>query len=79
MPWYRFFQRLTDIGLMPSMVARFVAVPADLMAFVNPFIVVSDLNTIKLSLRLNLLSSLRRIFKFKQKAYSSNHERENRT
>jgi hypothetical protein len=59
--------------------ARFVAVPADLIALDKPFIIVSVLNTTKLSLKLNDMSSPRRIFKFKQKAYSFIHERENRT
>jgi hypothetical protein len=61
------------------MFASLVAVPADLMALVNPFIVVSDMNTTKLSPRLTSMSSLGRILKFKQKAYSSTYERENRT
>ena len=64
---------------MPSMAASFEAVPAKFIALSNPFMDISKLNEIKLSLRLNFKSSPERIFKFKQKAYSSNYERENCT
>ena len=45
--------------------------PAHLIALVNPFIIFSALDMTKLSLRLNQLSSSRRILKFKPKGYSS--------
>ncbi|EAA8017794.1 regulator, partial [Salmonella enterica] len=59
------------MGLIPSKAARLLALPAFLMAFSNPFMMVSKRYTNKLSPRLKIKSSPRRILFYKQKAYSS--------
>ncbi|EKS54521.1 regulator [Citrobacter freundii ATCC 8090 = MTCC 1658 = NBRC 12681] len=58
------------MGFMPSNAARLLALPAFLIAFSNPFIIVSKRYTNKLSLRLKYKSSLGRVLFYKQKAYS---------